>query len=253
MTNGTRLVLFISLLAFLASCGSQKKMIYFQGEIPAMKEAEKYTLKIYPGDVLSVSVFTINAEAYPYFSYSLDKPVSDNRSPYEKGIVVNDSGLIKLPLIGNVKISGMTLAEATRELELKLRVFIDDPIVTLKKLNFKVTVLGEVNKPGTYPILNEKVSLPEAIGMAGDISQFGDRQQLRIIREENNQLRDFYVDLTSAASLKAEIYYLQPDDIIYVQPVKRRALLNISPAVTIFTSVITTAVIAMTFIITQTR
>ncbi len=245
--------LFLCLSLFLSACSSQKKVIYFQGEIPVINAADKYKVKIYPGDILSVNIFTINAEAYPYFSVSMDRPMSDTRSAYEKGLIVNDSGQIKLPLVGAIQLSGLTLSEATRLVELKLKSFINEPIVTLKKLNFKITVLGEVNKPGTYPIQNERVTLPEALGMAGDISQFGDRQKLRIIREENNETKDFFVDLTTANSIRPEIYYLHPDDIIYVQPIKRRAFLNITPAVTIFTSLITTAVIALTFIITQAK
>ncbi len=250
-----RSLVLLSLICtiLLCSCSSQRKVIYFQGEIPSMKEAEKYQIKINNGDILSVNIFTINAEAYPYFSVSMDRPMSDTRSAYEKGIVVNDSGQIKLPLIGSVQLAGLSLPDATRLLEEKLQKYIDQPIVTLKKLNFKITILGEVNKPGTYPILNEKVTLPEALGLAGDISQFGDRERLRIIREENNETKDFFVDLTSATSITPEIYYLHPDDIVYVQPVKRRAFQNITPAVTIFTSVITTAVIALTFILTQTK
>lgn len=247
------IILLLSVSLLLGACSSQKKVIYFQGEIPSMNEADKYRLKIFPGDILSVNIFTINAEAYPYFSVSMDRPMSDTRSAYEKGIIVNDSGQIKLPLIGSLQIGGLTISEGTRLIESKLTSYIDNPIVTLKKLNFKITVLGEVNKPGTYPILNERVTLPEALGLAGDISQFGDRQKLRIIREEANETKDYFVDLTSANSIRPEIYYLHPDDIIYVQPVKRRAFQNITPGVTIFTSIITTAVIALTFILTQTK
>ena len=237
----------------MSACSSQRKVIYFQGEIPSFNEAEKYKLKIYPGDILSVNIFTINAEAYPYFSVSMDRPMSDTRSAYEKGIIVNDSGQIKLPLIGSLNLGGLTISAATQLIESSLKKYIDEPIVTLKKLNFKITILGEVNKPGTYPILNERVTLPEALGLAGDVSQFGDRQKLRIIREENNETKDFLIDLTSASSIRPEIYYLHPDDIVYVQPVKRRAFQNITPSVTLFTSIITTAVIALTFIITQTK
>jgi polysaccharide export outer membrane protein len=129
----------------------------------------------------------------------------------------------------------------------------EDPIVTVKKLNFKVTVLGEVNRPGTYPILNEHATLPEVLGMAGDLTIYGDRTKVRIIREENQQTKDFFLDLTKGETLTADTYFLHPDDIIYIQPLKRRAFQNISPSVTIFTSVITTAVIALTFILTQTK
>ena len=241
------------LLSVLFSCTSQKKLVYFQGNIPQLKESDIYKLKIYPGDILSINIFTINAEAYPYLAVPADKPSSDNRSAYEKGYIVNENGEVKLPLIGSVLLTGKTMSEATQILEAKFKEFMEDPIVTVKKLNFKVTVLGEVNRPGTYPILNEHATLPEVLGMAGDLSVYGDRQKVRIIREENQQTKDFFIDMTNASSLSAETYYLHPDDIIYVQPLKRRAFQNISPSVTIFTSIVTTAVIALTFIITQTK
>lgn len=241
------------LLSVLFSCTSQKKLVYFQGTIPQLKESDIYKLRIYPGDILSINIFTINAEAYPYLAVPADKPSSDNRSAYEKGYIVNENGEVKLPLIGSVLLTGKTMSEATQILEAKFKEFMEDPIVTVKKLNFKVTVLGEVNRPGTYPILNEHATLPEVLGMAGDLSVYGDRQKVRIIREENQQTKDFFIDMTDASSLSAEIYYLHPDDIIYVQPLKRRAFQNISPSVTIFTSIVTTAVIALTFIITQTK
>ena len=241
------------LLSVLFSCTSQKKLVYFQGTIPQLKESDIYKLRIYPGDILSINIFTINAEAYPYLAVPADKPSSDNRSAYEKGYVVNEKGEVKLPLIGSVLLTGKTMGEATQILEAKFKEFMEDPIVTVKKLNFKITVLGEVNRPGTYQILNEHATLPEVLGMAGDLSVYGDRQKVRIIREENQQTKDFFIDMTDASSLSAEIYYLHPDDIIYVQPLKRRAFQNISPSVTIFTSIVTTAVIALTFIITQTK
>ncbi|MBL0065738.1 MAG: polysaccharide biosynthesis/export family protein [Bacteroidetes bacterium] len=241
------------LLSVLFSCTSQKKLVYFQGNIPQLKESDIYKLRIYPGDILSINIFTINAEAYPYLAVPADKPSSDNRSAYEKGYIVNEKGEVKLPLIGSVLLTGKTMSEATQILEGKFKEFMEDPIVTVKKLNFKVTVLGEVNRPGTYPILNEHATLPEVLGMAGDLSVYGDRQKVRIIREENQQTKDFFIDMTNASSLSAETYYLHPDDIIYVQPLKRRAFQNISPSVTIFTSIVTTAVIALTFIITQTK
>jgi polysaccharide export outer membrane protein len=235
----------------MSGCTSQKKLVYFQGEIPALDTSSIYKVRIYPGDILSINVFTINMEAYPYLSTPNERLGTDNRSAYEKGFLVNETGGIKLPLIGSVNLKGLTIAEATSFIENKFKVFIDDPIITIKKLNFKVTVLGEVNKPGTYPILNERATLPEVLGLAGDLSQFADRKKLRIIREENGQREDFFVDLTDAKSLSPQSYYLHPDDIVYVQPLPRRAFQNISPSVTLFTSILTTTVIVMTFILTN--
>jgi len=93
------------LLSVLFSCTSQKKLVYFQGNIPQLKESDIYKLRIYPGDILSINIFTINAEAYPYLAVPADKPSSDNRSAYEKGYIVNENGEVKLPLIGSVLLS----------------------------------------------------------------------------------------------------------------------------------------------------
>ena len=240
-------------VVFAFSCTSQKNVIYFQGELPALKADSNSFVRIYPGDILSVSIFTINSEAFPYLSGGMEKPVSDNRSPYEKGYVLNDKGELKLPLIGAVNLTGLTIPAATSLIEEKFKLYINDPIVTVKKLNFKVTVLGEVNKPGTYPIMNERVTLLEALGLAGDLSQFGDRKTVRIIRTENNSTKEFSVDLTNAKSLTPDVYFLHPDDVIYISPVTRRNFQNISPSVTIFTSILTTAVVVMTFIITNNK
>ncbi len=252
MNQFNRLFVFISIL-FFASCASQKNIVYFQGKTPSLQQDENSKLKIYPNDILAINIFTINAEAYPYLSSGMDRPVSDNRSAYEKGFVVNENGELKLPLIGTVNLTGLTIAQAISQLETKFKSYIDDPIITVKKLNFKVTILGEVNKPGTYPIMSEKATLLEVIGFGGDLTSFGDRKNVHLIRTENNQTKDFYVDLTNANSLTPEVYFLHPDDVIYISPVKRRAFQNISPSVTVFTSIITTTVIVMTFLITKTK
>jgi polysaccharide export outer membrane protein len=248
--NRARILILLSFLAF-ASCKQQKDLIYFQGAIPELNNDSLFRLKIFPGDILSITIFTINTEAYPYLSAPNDRYFTDNRSAYEKGYMVNDAGEVNLPLVNRVLLKGLTIPEATSLLEGKFREYIDDPIVTVKKLNFKVTVLGEVNRPGTYAIQNEQVTLPEVLGMAGDLSQYADRRKLRIIREEGGQRSDFFVDLTEAESLSASRYFLHPNDIVYVQPLPRRAFQNISPSVTLFTSLLTTTIIVLTFIITQ--
>lgn len=240
------------MLACMCSCTSQKKLVYFQGQVPSLKD-NSFKLKIYPGDILSIYVFTLNTEAFPFLTQPGEKPISDSRSPYERGYVVNDKGEVKIPLIGAVMLNGLTLQEASDLVEKKFKVYMEDPIVTIRKLNFKVTVLGEVNKPGTYYIYNEKATLPEVLGLAGDLTGFGNRTNVKIIREENNDSKQFSVDLTSANSLSPETYYLHPDDIIYVEPTRKRAFQNVSPAVTVFTSIITTAVLVFTFIVTNQK
>ncbi|CAN5517982.1 polysaccharide biosynthesis/export family protein [soil metagenome] len=250
MKFSIRKIIFIAATGFIASCTPQKKLVYFQGQVPSLKESA-YKLKIYPGDILSIYIFAINAEAFPFLPQPGEKSVSDSRSSYERGYVVSETGEVKMPLIGIVNFNGLTIREAADLVELKFKAYMEDPIVAIRKLNFKVTVLGEVNKPGTYPIFNERATLPEVLGLAGDLTGFGNRTNVKIIREENNDSKQFTLDLTSANALSAETYFLHPDDIIYVEPTRKRAFQNVSPTVTVFTSIITTAVLVFTFIITN--
>ncbi len=251
MMKFKKIIALIFILIGISACTPQKKLVYFQGQIPSLKDNSSWKLKIYPGDILSLSVFTINSEAFPFLVQPGATPMSDNRSPYERGYVISEKGELKMPLIGSVNLNGLTIQEATDLLESKFVVYMQDPIVTIRKLNFKVTVLGEVNKPGTYSIFNEKASLPEVLGLAGDLTGFGNRMNVKIIREENNDSKQFNVDLTSAKALSAETYFLHPDDIIYIEPTRKRAFQNVSPAVTVFASIITTAVLVFTFIVTK--
>jgi len=228
--------------------------VYFQGNFNAVNDsaaANYFRLKIIPGDILLVNVFTINPEAFPYFNIASDKQSSDTRSPYEKGYTVSERGTIEMPLVGEVSVLNMTMTEAASAIKQKLLKFMEEPMVTVKNLNFKITVLGEVARPGTFNIFNETVTLPEALGLAGDISAFGNRTALKIIRNNAKTPQVLMVDMTNAQSLTLENYYLQPNDIIYVEPLKRRALQNISPAVTLLTSLLTTTIVILSFIITN--
>ena len=247
--NPKRIVIIFAFLIF-CGCTSQKNLIYWQGAIPPLSKDSIFILRIHPGDILSINVFTINAEAYPYLSIPNERTSTDNRSAYEKGYIVNDSSLIKLPLIGAVNLNNLTIGEATKYIENKFKVFIDEPIVTIKKLNYKITVLGEVNKPGTYSVMNEKITLPEALGIAGDLTQFGDRKTVRIIRDEDGVRKDFLVDLTDPNSLLPSFYYIHPDDVIYVQSLKHRSFQVIGPEVLVITSILTTAAVILTLILT---
>ena len=250
--NRIRIIIFFFIILF-GACTSQKKLIYFQGEIPILLSDSLYKPYIFSGDILSINVFTINNEAYPYFSIPKDQSVTDNRSAYEKGYLVNEAGEVKLPLIGSIILKGLTINQAINRIEQKLQYFIQEPIVTIKKLNFKITVLGEVNKPGIYVISNEIVTLPEVLGLAGDLTQFANKENLRIIRNSNGKMNDLFVNLTEAKSLTASNYYLHPDDILYVSPLRRRAFQNITPSVTVFTSILTTAVVVLTFLYVTTK
>jgi len=245
---------YLIIAIFLFSCTPQKKLVYFQGTFNTLNDSSAsgyFRLKIIPGDILLINVFTINQEAFPYFNSASDRPVSDTRSPYEKGFIVNARGAIQLPLIGEVNVQNMTMTEAADSIREKLLQFIDDPMVSVKKLNFKITVLGEVTRPGTFNIFNESATLPEVLGLAGDITSFGNRTTVKIIRNDSKTPRVLIVDMTNASTLTMENYFLHPDDIVYIEPVRRRALQNVSTSVTVLASLLTTTVVVLSFILTK--
>jgi len=259
-----RALILFAALAFIFSCTPQKKLIYFQkpdqgsstakkNKLPGDKEntsVPDFELKIYPQDILSIQLFTINPDAMPGISTSIDKQIIDNRTSYEKGFIVGTDGNVDLPLIGSVHLGGLTLSIAKDSLINRFKQYVDDPVVVVKKLSFKITVLGEVNKPGLYYIPNEKMTFTEALGLVGDLTVYADRTDIKIFRKgDNNELKEIKVDLTTQDILAPENRYVQQDDLIYVKAIKRKALANINPALVVFTSLISTTVITIALIL----
>lgn len=251
-------ILFFVLAVFFFSCTSQKKLIYFQEASSKAKkdtsEAKDFELKIYTQDILSIQLFTINPDAMPGISTSIDKQIVDNRSAYEKGFIVDRNGNVDVPLIGSVHLEGLTLAVAKDTLMNRFKQYVDEPVVVLKKLSFKITILGEVNKPGLYYIPNEKMTFAEALGMAGDLTNYGDRTDIKIFRKgEGKEVTELKVDLTKSDILMSQNRYVQQDDIIYIKAIKRKALANINPALVVFTSLISATVVTIALILRLDR
>lgn len=252
LMNFTRLV-FVFLVVLFTACTSQKKTIYLQSaENQTTGKYPEFVLKINANDILSIQVFTINTEAFPGIASTIDKAVIDNRTAYEKGMVVDRFGYVDLPLIGKIKLEGMSISEAKDSLVNRFSFFMDDPIVMLKKLSFKITVLGEVNRPGLYYIPNEKITLLEALGTAGDLTYFGDRKEIKVVRQTADGYKEIMVDLTTHAPLNSEVAYLYPEDVVYVKPIKRRKITTVSPTVAVYTSVIATLTLILSLVLRET-
>ncbi|HMT29239.1 MAG TPA: polysaccharide biosynthesis/export family protein [Bacteroidia bacterium] len=244
---------FILLITLMCSCISLKKTVYLQDSDSTATSGKMpdFVLKIHPNDILSIQVFTINTEAFPGIASTVDKQIIDNRSPYEKGFVLDRSGFVELPLIGKINLAELSIADARDSLVKRFEQYMDDPIVVLKKLSFKVTVLGEVNKPGLYYIPNEKITMLEAIGMAGDLTPFGNRKEIKVVRQTPEGYKEIMVDITTKAPLNSEVAYMYPDDVIYIQPIKRRSSTTISPTVAIVTSILATLTLMVSVILRE--
>jgi polysaccharide export outer membrane protein len=213
------------LVLIATSCGSKKDILYFQNieSFPLDTiDSAKYQLRIVPNDNLLITVSAHNpAAAEPFNSINLTGSFTSGLE--WKGYLVDERGEINFPVIGKITIGGLTKVEAEKLLGDKIAHYIANPVINIRFINYKISILGEVNRPGTYTINDEKISLPEAISLAGDLTIYGQRQNVWIYRMENGEKRYYTVDLTSPSVFYSPYYYLQQNDLVYVEPNKARA------------------------------
>ena len=218
-----RTLLLIALSAFtVASCTSKKKIAYFQGvdDKTIADQARYYQVRIMPNDNLHITVSSINPEAVKIFN-SLNTEISTNinsESLNIMGYIVDNDGNINFPVLGTIHLGGLTKAEAIDLLKDKISEYVIDPTVNIRFINYKVTVLGEVARPGTYTIKDERITLPEALGLAGDMTIYGKRDNVLVYREVDGKQTFQRIDMTSPDVFTSEYFYLHQNDVVYVQP-----------------------------------
>jgi polysaccharide export outer membrane protein len=241
------LVFGFVLIVLVPACTPQKKLIYMQGDSSIWSDTTTFTMLLFPGDILLVQLFTVNQEAFPGIANSsVTAEGNDTRNSYEKGFVVDQRGNLTLPYVGTIHVAGLKLDDAQDTIVNRFKKFIDDPVVVVKKISFKVSVLGEVNKPGLYYVPNEQLTLLEALAMASDLNNFGDRTKLKILRKTPNGTIEINVDLTKKESFTGQTKFIHPDDVIYVPPTRKKAFTAVSPAAAIFTSLLTSMALIVT-------
>ena len=255
-------LIFVVLLPFLfTACQSYKKVPYLQdsGEVQrAVAEAKLYDARIMPKDLLTIVVSCTDPELAEPFNLTVATPVSASQNnltsqPALQQYLVDNRGNIEFPILGTLHIGGLTKSEAETLIKGKLSDYIkESPIVTVRMANYKISVIGEVNAPGTFTISNEKVNLFEALAMAGDMTVYGLRDNVRLIREDaDGHQHIITLDMNRADIVQSPYYYLQQNDILYVTPNKTKAkTADISTSTTIWFSVVGTLVSLASLIIT---
>ncbi len=214
----------------LEGCTSARKLTYFQGVTSredTVMMPEPFVPTIKKGDMLSVQVSSLNAEASAYFnpvSMTDATPTITQANPLARtaGYAVATDGTIKLPLIGQLPVEGLTNAKAAELITGKLKNYLKEPTVNVRNLNFRISVLGEVARPALFTIPNEQITIPEALGLAGDLTIYGRRDNVLIIREVGNQRVFTRLDLTRRDAFRSPYYALHPNDVVYVEPGKAR-------------------------------
>lgn len=214
----------------LFSCASRKDSIYYQNidSLPAQEKQNSYEIKIQPDDLLLIIVSADDPEtAIPFNLSTISVPSVGTLNAAQgqltiQSYLVDASGTIDFPVLGKLKVGGLSRTEVMQLLESKIAKYIKNPIINLRLMNFKVSVQGEVTMPGTYPVSSDRVTLIEAISMAKDLTIYGKRDNILIIRELNGIKSYNRVDITKADFIHSPFYYLAQNDVVYVEPNKTK-------------------------------
>ena len=220
---------FLCLIAFLASCSAPKEVLYLQ-DIASIKEEnidKNYEVIIHKDDLLAILVNSKDPElALPFNMPVGTFQIGTQTTAQQRllGYLVDQNGDIDFPILGKIHVEGLTRMQVTELIKQKLMSedLIKDPIVTVQFLNFKVSVMGEVTRPGTFDISGDRITLLEALSMAGDLTIYGRRDRVAVIREKDGKRRILYHDLRSSDIFQSPCYYLQQNDIVYVEPNKAK-------------------------------
>ncbi len=211
-------ILFL-LFMVTASCVSKKKIVYFQNDaVNQEKNSNNYTTFFKSDDLLEIKVSALEADATAPFNL-ISGGARAEQIPY----LIDSKGEIDFPILGKIKLGGLTREQAIDLLKNKLSQDIKNPSVHIKIINFKITVLGDVKNPGTYTIPNERITILEAFGLAGDLNISGRRNNIKVQREEGGKKVFYKMDLLSNKIFNSPAYYLQQNDVVYVEPNKAKS------------------------------
>lgn len=226
-TRNIQYLVSISLLILLfASCVPQKKIKYLQ----KMQEEDTTNLyankrpldyKIQPNDNLYIRIFSLDEKTYLFFnmvSSSNQNQYTNDASIYLNSYSVDKNGYIDFPILGQVFVKDMTVEQVRDALQAGVNEYLTETMVIVKMVNFNITMLGEVHRPGQMKIYQDEINIFEAISMAGDLTDYANRKKIALVRQTESGSKVIYLDLNQADILTSEYYYMMPNDIIYVSP-----------------------------------
>lgn len=253
------LILAFLISALSSSCVSNKKIAYFQ-DIQAVNQAQlenaaKFTEPtIQPDDILSINIFTLNQQTGSIINQAAATPTlggntNSSLAAQSTGFLVDKNGEVELSLIGKIRVAGLTSFEARELIRTKASSIYQQPNVQLRFANFKVSVLGEVNAPSAYTLPNEKVTILDALSLAGDLTIYGRRDNVMVIRDNNGKKEMQRLDLNSSEIFNSPFYYLKQNDVVYVEPNKRKVSASNSAQIQtigVIASVLSVIVLAIT-------
>lgn len=216
------------ILITLLSCSRQRNLVYFS-DLKSQNETTGLIVndgepRILKNDILNIVVNSTSPESNVMFAFNSNGAINSGGFYEKEGYRVNDMGSIKFPVLGEIKIAGLTIAQAQNLIEERLNKIVKNAVVNVKFMNFRITVIGEVNHPSTFTVQNEKINLLEALGLAGDMTPFGKRENVLLIRENDGKRMMVRVNLNNKEVLNSPYFYLKQNDVIYIEPDKAKSV-----------------------------
>ena len=224
-----KIITLLVIIGLLSSCATKDDVVYFNGMSSADNSIglDSYSPTYHIDDELIIVVNALDNEAAKPFnktSVSMAQDLLDARGRERiQTYRVFPNGNINFPVLGEIKMAGLSRSQATTMLQEKLTDYIKNPIVDIETVNYRITVLGEVARPGTYTAVNERITLVEAISMAGDLTIYGERENVLVIQDYDGKKTYTRVNLKSNELFNSPVYYLSQNDVVYVEPNKTRA------------------------------
>ncbi|MFI3316231.1 MAG: polysaccharide biosynthesis/export family protein [Rikenellaceae bacterium] len=218
-----------AMLLLVSSCASQKDILYLQGVDPGYSQPinNQYEVRIKPDDLIAIMVNSRDAELaqmfnLPMISYQTGTKVTGQNTVL--AYLVDAEGNIDFPQLGIMHVEGMTRSELTKYIKNQLidNGLVNDPVVTIQFQNYQISVIGEVTRPGNFQLSSDRITIFDALSLAGDMTIYGQRGNVKVIREQNGERTISEVDLRGTDILTSPYYYLQQNDVVYVEPNKAR-------------------------------
>lgn len=251
-------LLFLYFVLVLSSCIPNEQLVYFSdpvfnAETPTLRYNNPKKYRVQPRDVLSIRIKTLDTDTEAYFNIQSENGFQQLNPAglFINGYSINSRGMIDLPEVGEIKVSGYTIEETEAIIQEAISGYITNATILVKLVSFKITILGEVNNPGYYFVYNEQASVLEGLGLAGDLTDFGNRENITLIRQTDMGTETILLNLKDPSLLTSEYYFLQPNDVLYVQPLPAKATRNNINTLTILSvlfGAISSTVLVLTYI-----
>ncbi len=248
-----KFVSFLVVVLTLSSCVPHKKIAYFQdleNDSSVTSFINTHISTVHPSDLLSISISSLSEDASELFEL---KTGSEDPNFASNTYLVREDSTVQIPVLGKLSVAGRSTGQVAKDVQTALKPYLKDPTVVVRIVNYRITMMGEVAKPGVYHVPNEKISILEAIGLAGDLTIYGKREDVKIIRSSGGKHQVHTVDLTSKSLFSSPDYFLQNNDVVYVEPSKGKTSLddNVYRILPLIISTLTLLIVVVGFSNTQ--